>query len=223
MVAESPLSPADYWEDRYATSERVWSGRVNRVLADIADSLTAGRAPGRALDLGCGEGADAIWLATIGWDVTGVDLSATAVRRATEAARASGLDVSRVRFVAADLSDPLPATLPHDAYDLVTASFLHSTVELPRTDILRRAAALVAPGGHLLITSHAAAPPWAGAEHRAHAAQHPFLTPDEEIAELALDPEQWETVAAETRTREAVGPDGEPATLDDGVVLLRRR
>ncbi|GGH38124.1 bifunctional NAD(P)/FAD-dependent oxidoreductase/class I SAM-dependent methyltransferase [Microbacterium album] len=204
-------APADFWEERYAGSDRVWSGRVNAVLAAVAGSLP----PGRSLDLGCGEGADVIWLAQRGWDATGIDISPTAIRRATAAAQDAGLDGTRARFLTADLAE-----LPADSYDLVTASFLHSPVELPRAEILRRAAERVAPGGHLLITSHAGAPPWAEAPH-GH--EHRFLTPDEELAQLALDADEWDVLAAETRRREATAPDGEPATLDDVVVLARRR
>lgn len=220
------VAPADFWEERYATAERVWSGRVNRVLSEVAATLT----PGRALDLGCGEGADVVWLARHGWDATGIDISPTAIRRATEAARAAGVDAGRIRFVAADL-----ATLPEGTYDLVTASFLHSPVELPREAILRRAAERVAPGGHLLITSHAAPPPWARAHeadaHRADAHRcdddpgdgHRFLGPDEQLRQLALDGEAWDVVVAETRAREATEPDGQTATLEDVVILARRR
>ncbi|MGO1507643.1 MAG: class I SAM-dependent methyltransferase [Microbacterium sp.] len=202
------VAPADFWEERYAGTDRVWSGRVNRVLADVAATLE----PGRALDLGCGEGGDVVWLAEHGWDATGIDISPTAIARATAAAEAAGL--TRARFLVADLS-----TVPEGAYDLVTASFLHSPVELPRQEILRQAAARVAPGGHLLITSHAGFPPWSnvpdGHEHR-------FLTPQEELEELALDPALWDVVLAETRPRDATGPDGETATLDDAIVLIRR-
>lgn len=201
------VAPADFWEERYAGTDRVWSGRVNRVLADVA----AGLVPGRALDLGCGEGADAIWLAAQGWDSTGVDISPTAIARAVGAAREAGV-ADRARFVVGDLS-----ALPGERYDLVTASFLHSPVELPREDILRRGAACVAPGGHLLITSHAAAPPWSR-----HGHEHRFPTADEEVAQLGLDGPDWEVVVAESRTREAVGPDGRHAHLDDAVVLARR-
>src|SRR5690606_11619021 len=151
---------------RYAGADRVWSGRVNRVLADVAGDL----APGRALDLGCGEGGDVVWLAQHGWDATGVDVSATAVRRATEAATAAGLD--RARFVVGDLS-----VVPADGYDLVTASFLHSPAGMPREEILRRAAARVAPGGHLLITAHAGFPPGSPAAHGHE--HHRFPTPEE--------------------------------------------
>ncbi|MGB4777927.1 FAD-dependent oxidoreductase [Microbacterium sp.] len=205
------VAPADFWEERYAASDRVWSGRVNRVLADIA----AGLAPGRALDLGCGEGADVVWLARHGWNATGIDISPTAIARATAAAETTGTAPGRARFLAADL-----AALPDGEYDLVSASFLHSPVALARDGILRRASALVAPGGHLLITSHAALPPWADAS--AHH-QHRFLSPAEELAQLELDPQRWDVLHAETRTRETSGPDGVPATLDDVVVLVRRR
>jgi len=208
--AAPEAAPAEYWERRYADAEQVWSGRVNRVLADVA----AGLEPGSALDLGCGEGADVLWLAEQGWSATGIDISSTAIRRADEAARAA--NQPRARFLAGDLAE-LDAG---ERYDLVTASFLHSPVELPRAEILRRAAERVAPGGHLLITSHADYPPWADARH-GHT--HRFLRPAEEIEALDLDAESWEIVLAEIRARETVGPDGRPAALDDAVVLLRRR
>ena len=201
-------SPAAYWERRYADSERMWSGRPNSTLVDVA----AGLPPGRALDLGCGEGADTIWLAAHGWDATGIDISPTAVARAEDAARAAGVDA---RFVAADL-----ATLADDdRFDLVTASFLHSPVALDRTQALRRAAERVAPGGRLLIISHAAAPPGQRPEH---VRDHVFLSPAEELRRLALDPQKWTTEIAEVRTRDVTAPDGGPAHLDDGVVLVRR-
>ncbi|MGY0385629.1 FAD-dependent oxidoreductase [Nocardioides sp. WG-D5] len=204
-------APVDFWQERYAGSDRIWSGKVNTVLGDIA----AGLEPGTALDLGSGEGADVIWLAQHGWRATGIDISDNAVSRGKEAAQAAGLAEEQARFVVSDLSDP--AVLDR-GYDLVTASFFHSPVELPRTDILRRAAALVNAGGHLLITSHAAAPPWADAS--AH--EHRFLDAKEELAELDLPEDEWETVVLEHRHRAVTSPSGEPATLEDAVVLLRR-
>ncbi|MUN63121.1 methyltransferase domain-containing protein [Kocuria sediminis] len=203
-------APSEYWEHRYTSAERMWSGRVNQVLAEIAADLV----PGRALDLGCGEGADAIWLAQHGWTATGIDISGTAIRRATEAARSAGIPADRISFVAADLS-----TLDEDdRYDLVTASFLHSPVALPRTEILRAAARHVAPGGHLLITGHASAPAWADLPP-AHEPR--FRTPAEEVEELDLDPAQWTVRVAETRPRRIADPQGHPASIDDSVVLLQ--
>jgi SAM-dependent methyltransferase len=204
-------TPAQFWEARYADSERVWSGRPNQALVDVLSDLP----PGRALDLGCGEGGDAVWLAGRGWRVTGVDISPTAIARARAAATAAG--VPTIRWEAHDLA----SWRGDDSYDLVTACFLHSPVELRRTEVLRHAASLVAPGGHLLIVSHADYPPWASESHGAH--EHRFLTPAEEIDELDLRPGEWDVEIAETRRRETTGPDGEPAVLDDVVVLLTRR
>jgi SAM-dependent methyltransferase len=208
MPTDHETEPAEFWEDRYASIHRVWSGNVNLTVVQVVSELT----PGRALDLGCGEGGDVVWLANHGWDATGVDISATATRRAAEAAKADGVPDDRIRFVAADLS----SWMPDGTYDLVTASFLQSPVTLPREDILRRVAESVAPGGHLLVVAHGAMPPWA--KNPVH--HHTFPTPDEEVAALGL--RGWTVELAEVRAREATGPDGERATLEDTVVLLRR-
>ncbi|GIG54770.1 bifunctional NAD(P)/FAD-dependent oxidoreductase/class I SAM-dependent methyltransferase [Demequina activiva] len=203
------VAPTEFWEQRYGASVPAWSGTVNATLADAV----AGLAPGRSLDLGCGEGADAIHLALAGWDAHGVDISTRAIERARTAAAGAGAHAS---FEAADLSE----WEADGSYDLVTASFFHSPVSLDRTAILRRASAAVAPGGHLLIITHAAAPPWADPAHVRH---HTFLDAREEADALALDPQQWEEGRVELVERDATGPDGEPGHLTDGVVLLRRR
>src|SRR4051812_31955539 len=85
-AAPPDADPRSVWEGRYAESDRIWSGRVNTALASVA----AGLQPGHALDLGCGEGGDSVWLAEQGWRVIGVDLSTTALARATAAARERG-------------------------------------------------------------------------------------------------------------------------------------
>lgn len=210
--ADADEDPVVFWERRYAGAGPVWSGRVNRTLADAAAEWS----PGTSLDLGCGEGGDVLWLAERGWRATGIDLSETAVARAREAAERGGIDA---RFVAADLGewteDPHRAADAAGPFDLVTASFLQSPVELPRERILRAAAERVAPGGRLVVISHAAPPPWA----EGHCG--PFPSPESELALLGLDPGQW-TVTAEVRTREAAGPDGAPSTLDDTLVVARR-
>lgn len=206
---ESPATPAEAWEFRYAEAPQRWSGNPNATLTDLVGGLT----PGRAVDLGCGEGADAIWLARQGWRVLGVDISATAVTRARGAALEAGVD-GLATFEAHDLSTWEPA----GEIDLVTASFFHSREELPRTEILRRAAAHVAPGGHVAIVSHLAPPPWS--EH----AHHDELLLDAAGEVTALDlGDDWEVVLAEHRERTATSPNGDPATLDDVAVLLRRR
>lgn len=210
-----------FWEDRYAGASPVWSGRANAALV----TEVSGLAPGRALDLGCGEGGDALWLAAQGWRVTGVDLSTTALARAGRAARDAGLPEGAARWVALDLAawaadDPVEDDALDGPFDLVAASFLHSPVTFPRTAVLRRAAGLLAPGGHLVVVAHAAFPPWSNAHDR-H--DHTFLTPEQEVAALDLPAGEWEVVTAQVRPREATGPDGSRAVLDDAVVRLRRR
>src|SRR5262249_51124272 len=96
--------PHEHWESRDAEKPQMWSGRVNAHLPTIAGELT----PGRALDLGCGEGADAIWLATNGWQVVAVDIATNALDRARGAAEAAGV-VERIDFQHHDLSDSFPA------------------------------------------------------------------------------------------------------------------
>ncbi|HZQ32131.1 MAG TPA: class I SAM-dependent methyltransferase [Mycobacterium sp.] len=198
------------WEERYGERERVWSGRVNVRLAEVADSMT----PGRALDLGCGEGADAIWLAEHGWHVTAVDISQTALDRARDDAAARNL-LDRTDFQRRDLTE----TFPDGTFDLVSAQFLHSTLEWDRTQLLRRAAETVVPGGTLLIVDHAAAPPWA--QHHHH--HHEFPSAEGVVASLNLDAAQWVRERVESVEREATGPDGQHAVLTDNVMVLRRR
>jgi SAM-dependent methyltransferase len=136
------MTPED-WDRRYDTPRMVWSSEPNRFLVEEVRDL----APGRALDLACGEGRNAIWLAARGWEVTGVDFSGVALRKAREAAGAAGV---RLRLIEADLADYEPA--PESA-DLVTLLYLQVPEPL-RTLVLRRAAAALAPGGMLLLVAH---------------------------------------------------------------------
>ena len=202
--------PADFWERRYASSDRVWSGRANQALIDVASTLTAGR----ALDLGCGEGGDAIWLAQHGWRATGVDIAPSAIAHARVAADALGVSAN-ASFIVGDLESPMDAA----QYELVSACFLQSPVALGREDILRRATERVAPNGRLLVVTHAVAPPWHPAAHHHEA----LPQPSDDLAALDLPPELWEVELAEVRQREATGPDGQPAVLDDGILLVRCR
>ncbi|CAA0131691.1 27-O-demethylrifamycin SV methyltransferase [Mycolicibacterium vanbaalenii] len=198
-----------HWEDRYAERERIWSGRVNPWLAEFAASST----PARALDLGCGEGADTLWLAEHGWDVLGVDISDTALRRAATQAVTMGL-ADRVRFEQRDLSE----SFPEGAFDLVSAQFLQSMVHLDRMWIFTAAANAVAPGGVLIIVDHGAAPPWAPEHFR----EHVFPSAEEVLQTIELDERQWDRVRVGSAERDAVGPDGQAGVLVDNLIVLRR-
>jgi ubiquinone/menaquinone biosynthesis C-methylase UbiE len=198
----------EHWEARYGERERIWSGRVNPWLAGLAEGLQ----PGRALDLGCGEGADTLWLADHGWDVVGVDISDTALARAADEAARRGVS-ERVSFVQTNLSEEFP----DGAFDLVSAQFLQSFVYLDRERIFAAAARAVSPGGVLIVVDHGAAPPWSHAAH-----DHVFPTIPEVLAALNLESGHWEQVRAESVERAATGPDGQPAVLIDNVIVVRR-
>lgn len=208
------------WEARYAETDRVWSGRVNETTSTVIAELeaTGSLTPTTALDLGCGEGGDALWLASRGWSVTGSDLSPTAVARARAAARSAQLDAT---FVAGEID---AAELGE--FDLVTTSFLHSwDPEFSRIPLLRAALHHVAPGGRLLVVSHVGGPPADPDSSDAH--EHPALaTPAEERAALDLDPAEWVVEREEIRERPARAESSPaasaPAHLLDGVLLLRR-
>lgn len=203
-----PSEAFSTWEEHYSAKPQVWSGKVNARLAEIAPDLTGTR----ALDLGCGEGGDAIWLAEHGWTVVAVDVSSTALDRGRAAAAERGVG-ERIDFQQHDLDSDFPA----GQFDLVSAQFLHSPVEKDRPAILRRAAAAVAPGGTLLIVDHAAAPPWATRMH-----DHVFPTAESVLAGLGLDGAQWTPIQVGTVDRTVQGPDGQQATLTDNVIRVRR-
>lgn len=201
-----------FWENHYGQSERVWSGNVNKVLADTVADLPVGR----SLDFGCGEGADVLWLASKGWKASGVDISATAVKRAQADAAKHDLSEHQARFITADLT----AWTTDEQFDLVTLSFFQAPFEFPRAETLQSAASVVASGGHLLAVSHAAAPSWTTNEHMA---QLSFPSPESELAALDLDPQQWNILRAEIIERPITDPEGNPATLQDTVVFVQRR
>ncbi|TCC00315.1 NAD(P)/FAD-dependent oxidoreductase [Micromonospora zingiberis] len=200
------------WEQRYQARPAVWSGRPNpQLVAEVA-----GLTPGRALDVGSGEGADAVWLAEQGWRVTGVDISATALGRAAEHARAAGGQVAeRIEWVHADL---LRSGLDEAAYDLVSAQFMQLPPQ-PRRELYARLAAAVAPGGRLLIVGHH---PWDlhSTAHRMHFPEMMFTA--EQVADQ-LDPEHFEVLVAQARPRTIVDPQGHDAVVHDAVLLARRR
>jgi SAM-dependent methyltransferase len=136
-------SPAD-WDARYAEVDRVWSGNPNGALV----TEVAGLPPGRALDIGCGEGADAVWLARHGWDVTALDVSQVALQRAALHAEQAGV---QVRWLHAGLLD---ASLSPGGFDLVSAQY-PVLRRSPTNEAERALLAAVAPGGVLLVVHHA--------------------------------------------------------------------
>ncbi|MDK9626448.1 class I SAM-dependent methyltransferase [Propionibacterium freudenreichii] len=217
-TTSSPESVTEFWEDRYAGPEHVWSALPNHTFVQVVASLT----PGRSLDLGCGEGADAIWLATQGWQATGYDISQTAIGRAQQAAAEKNV-ADTTHFEAVNLDEWSQAPLPDDQgrgqYNLITASFLQSPVTLDRIRILQRAARLLVRGGHLLMVTHAAPPSWAPPEM---ASQGDFPKPEEDLKALDPDPRFFEVKLAETRRRPATDPTGKPATMNDAVILIQR-
>lgn len=213
-IASAGGDATAFWEELYTQRDRIWSGRAN---AALVDTIT-GRAPGRALDLGSGEGGDSIWLAEQGWSVTGLDISPTALTRAEEHAGERGLPAGSIRWQLADLAEWEPGD--DESYDLVSACFLHSPVEFPREQVLLRAAGTVAPGGLLLVVGHAAFPPWSSVP----ADERPDLPSAEEVRrQLDLPEDEWTTLVCEARPRAATGPDGQEASIDDAVLLLQRR
>ncbi len=131
------------WNSRYAGEELVWTATPNRFLVAETADLPAGR----ALDLACGEGRNAVWLAARGWRVTGVDFSEVALEKARKLAEAAGVDGE---WIAGDLRhyEPEPR-----AFDLAILFYLQVPADDRRTAV-HAAAEAVAPGGTLLLVAH---------------------------------------------------------------------
>lgn len=188
------------WNALYDERSTIWSGEPNAQLVAEAAGLT----PGTALDVGCGEGADAVWLAGRGWQVTATDISSVALDRARAHAASAGVDIA---FVEVDLvSDPPAPT----TYDLVSAQFFQLP-EPPRDTFMRSLGEAVSPGGHLLVVGH---------HPDLHKAHTDRLFGHDEITAL-FSPGAWHTVVSEARERTAMHH-GELTDLLDAVVLLRR-
>lgn len=207
---EVPRWDAEFWDDRYSGSEALWSGHVNAVVRDEATDLP----PGRALDVGCGEGGDALWLAGRGWEVLGVDVSQVALGRAVAHARATGM-AERVTFEHRDL---LAWSPPAETYDLVVAAFVHLAGDT-RREVYAALASAVAPGGTFLVAAHH--PNDVGVVPRP---PHPelFYTAEDLVADLPGGEGAWKVVTAEARPRPGSHPDGHEVTLHDTVLRARR-
>jgi len=165
-------------------------------------------APGTALDAGCGAGAEAIWLATRGWQVTAADIATPALAHATERAATTGV-AGRVQWVEADLS----MWQPDSRFDLVTTHYAHPA--MPQLDFYHRIAGWVAPAGTLLIVGHL---------HHGHdpGETGPPASASVTAADITarLDPAEWEIVTARQAERALAG---HAVSLHDVVVQARRR
>ena len=188
----------DSWERRWA---QVLRERPEKVASSPPNAhLTAeigGLPPGRALDAGCGHGAEAIWLAAAGWRVTAVDFSVTALEHARATAEAVGTDVAeRIAWVEADLGTWTPEPR---RFDLVSCLYVHVAGSVG--EMVSRLAAGVAPGGTLLLVGHLPVDPETGLATPA-AGQVQVTVPE---AIEALDAHDWQIIVAEERRRAHAG------------------
>ena len=194
------------WEERYAGKEKIWSGKANPQLVAEVARLT----PGTALDVGCGEGGDVIWLARQGWRVTGADFSANGLARAARHAEEAGV-ADRTEWWQVDAR-----TFDADgrSYDLVTSHFLHPP-DAGMVEVTRRLAEAVAPGGHLLVVGHAPSSVFSQltATHR----RAMFLAEDL----LPSLPGGFQTLVVEQRPR-TMTREGVTVDVHDSTLLARR-
>ena len=215
-IDEAAMFTREFWDERYAGSQRVWSGAPNQRLVEQVSGLT----PGRAIDVGCGEGADAVWLAEQGWTVTGVDVSQIALDRAAAHAAEAGV-AERTSYERLDVvgGDALPGPV-----DLVVACFMHPPQERFATTYGAMLAA-VAPEGRLLVVAHHPADAPTGLRNAG--LTHLLFEPQRVVgllAEMGDDAEVgWEVELAEAQTRPVPTETGEPLSATDTVVRLRRR
>lgn len=203
---EKNFSSKQFWDEKYSAKDKVWSGKVNETLSLYVSELK----PGRALDLGCGEGGDAIWLAENGWNVLAADISQVALDRTEAIAKQKGFD----RKIMCEIHD-FEHSFPEGKYDLVSAQFLQSPIEIDRTKVLKLAANAVGKKGILLIADHGEAPPWSDHGDRE------FPSAKETLESIELDELAWEQLTVGSFERDATSPDGEPAVLLDNIIMLK--
>jgi SAM-dependent methyltransferase len=204
---------AHAWDDRYAAVDRVWSSGPNQLVAETL----AGLPPGDALDLACGEGRNALWLAGLGWRVTALDFSRVAVERGRRLATEAGLTV------AWEVGDVLTAPLPE--VDLVVVAYLQLPAHERRTAV-RRAWDRLRPGGTFLLVAHDTTNLTEGTGGPQDATV--LMTAGEVLEDLAdADAAGVEVVRAERGARRVETEDGHGGTTErvawDAVVHLRRR
>jgi SAM-dependent methyltransferase len=198
------MMDGQFWEDRYRSRNQVFSGDPNGVLVTEVTGLP----PGQALDVGCGEGADALWLARHGWQVTAVDISPTALQRAAEADTDG-----RVTWTRADLTTTPPQA---GAFDLVSVQYFPLQYQ-PDHTALRGLLDAVAPGGILLFGSH---DPADLSPRPAEGFDPNDYYQSDDLAKL-LD-HDWTVQVNETRPRTAPTPAGTHHTHDTVLRAQRR-
>lgn len=199
-------SAARFWDEHYS-GRAAGAPAVNPRLAEIAGPLP----PGTALDLACGAGGDALWLAGRGWHVTAVDIAEPAVHALQRQADSTGATVTALRVGLAE-------DFPGGTFDLVSAQYFHTPFALDRGTVLRAAARSLNPGGRLVVVDHGSIAPWSwNQDPDVH-----FPTPREVAGELALDPAEWPVERADTPGRRATGPGGRTADVIDHVLVIRR-
>ncbi|MFE3544373.1 methyltransferase domain-containing protein [Nocardia sp. NPDC059177] len=205
----SPTDAVTFWNGVYAARSPATDPQPNDRLTEVVSDLS----PADALDLGCGDGGDTLWLADRGWHVTAVDISAVAVARLADLTSSRGLG-NRVTAVRHDLSK----SFPQSRFDLICAHYLHTPFDLDRADVLRVAAHALRPGGRLLVVDHGSTAPWSWN-------QDPDLhypSPQDVAAGIDLDPATWLVERADAPRRIATGPQGRTAEVIDHVLLIRR-
>lgn len=204
--SEADLFEPAGWEERYSTEEKLWSGRPNPQLVTEVSDLT----PGTALDVGCGEGGDVIWLAEQGWRATGADFSARGLERAAgHAADAGVAELTEWWQVDARTFDPGGRT-----FDLVTTHFLHPP-DGGMVEVTRRLAGAVAPGGHLLVVGHE---PSSVFTQLSDSHRRAMFFAEDLVPAL---PGDFEIVVVEQRPRR-VTRDGVIVDIGDSTLLARR-
>nr|WP_042193752.1 class I SAM-dependent methyltransferase [Kibdelosporangium sp. MJ126-NF4]CEL20892.1 Thioredoxin reductase [Kibdelosporangium sp. MJ126-NF4]CTQ98303.1 Thioredoxin reductase (EC 1.8.1.9) [Kibdelosporangium sp. MJ126-NF4] len=205
----STTDTTTFWNGVYAARLAATDPRPNDRLTETVTDVP----PGDAVDLGCGDGGDALWLASRGWRVIAVDVSSVAVDRLTELARSRGLG-EQIVAERHDLRD----SFPQGEFDLICAHYLHTPFNLDRTAVLRAAAHALRVNGVLLVVDHGSTAPWSWN-------QDPdvrFPSPQEVAEGIDLDPAKWTVERADAPRRIATGPDGSTAEVTDHVLLVRR-
>ncbi len=203
--AAEMFEPAS-WEERYSGEEKVWSGKPNAQLVAEVSALT----PGTALDVGCGEGGDVIWLAHQGWQVTGADFSANGLARAAAHAVDAGV-ADRTDWWQVDAR---AFEAGSRTYDLVTTHFLHPP-DAGMVEVTRRLAAAVAPGGHLLVVGHA---PSEVFTQLSDSHRRAMFVAEDLVAGL---PDDFEVLVVQQRPRTATR-EGVTVDIHDSTLLARR-